>query len=96
MIERYLPVEVKRKNKKELWQLDISKLGLKELVELKKQLHGTNANTVRILDGYIYGKIDDKHLYKVNNMYFDKKESKRVRKLERNKKMKTSYRKGRR
>lgn len=80
MVEKYLPVEVIRNSKKELWQLDISNLGLKELVELRNELHGMNENTTRVLDGIIYGKIDEKHLYKINNKYSDKKEAKRAKK----------------
>ena len=95
MIERYLPVEVQRKDKKELWQLDISRLGLKELVELRNELHGVNETTIRVLEGFIYNNIEDKHLYKVNNKYVNKKEAKRTRKLERKLKNKTTYRKGR-
>ncbi len=96
MIKQYLPIEVERKDKKELWQLDISRLGLKDLIELRKKLHGVSETTIRVLDGYIYNHIEDRHLYNFDNVYVDKKEAKRTRKLERSKKMKTTYRKGRR
>lgn len=51
----YIPIKVKNKREK-LWYLDVSKLGLRELLELRKELLGTSENTMRVLDGLLYNK----------------------------------------
>ncbi len=49
MTERFIPVEVQRGNN---WHMDISKLSLSDLIELKKELCGTIS--YRALDSVIY------------------------------------------
>lgn len=51
MKNNYIPVVVEREEKNEKWYLDITSLGLEELITLKNELSGIS---VQCLDAVIY------------------------------------------
>lgn len=53
MKNNYIPVEVEKEGRKEIYSLDITNLGLEELIKLKKELNGLS---VSCLDAVIYGR----------------------------------------
>ena len=59
MIEDFVPVEVIQNNKKTIWQIDVSKLSIVELMKLKESLKDTTFNpTITMLDKLIYSSTD--------------------------------------
>ena len=51
MKNTYIPVEVNKKKKVKTWYLDVTNLGLEELISLKNELSGVS---VSCLDAVIY------------------------------------------
>jgi len=57
MLNNFIPVEAKVKSKKCMWYLDVSNLGLNDLISLKSELKGY-AKSVVSLDAIIHETID--------------------------------------
>ena len=51
MKNTYIPVEVMQEGKRSRWQIDVTNLGLEELISLKNELNGVS---VSCLDAIIY------------------------------------------
>lgn len=51
MKNTYIPIEVMQKGKRIRWQMDVTNLGLEELISLKNELNGVS---VSCLDAIIY------------------------------------------
>ena len=51
MKNTYIPVEVMQEGKRSRWQIDVTNLGLEELISLKNELKGVS---VSCLDAIIY------------------------------------------
>ena len=54
MYNNYIPIKVKRNNKYVTWYMDISKLGVLDLLKLKKELIRTSAYSAKKIDSIIY------------------------------------------
>lgn len=88
----FVPVEVTYKKNKENWYLDVSKLSLGDLLNLRKELLGTNEDSIRVIDGIIY---DDKITTKLE--YVNVKSQRHIKKerKEQKQKMRTKVKKRR-
>ena len=51
MKNTYIPIEAKKKEKRKTWYLDVTNLGLEELITLKSELTGLS---ISCLDAVIY------------------------------------------
>ena len=51
MKNTYIPIEVNKQNKVKTWYLDVTNLGLEDLITLRKELEGSS---VSCLDAVIY------------------------------------------
>ena len=54
---KFLPIEVIKDNKKLVWYIDVSKLGISDLLNLRNELIGTQSYSIVKLDGIIYDEI---------------------------------------
>ena len=60
MKKMYVPILVQTKNKKEVWQIDVTNLGVAELTELREKLKEIPYDrTIRVIDSYIRNNVDE-------------------------------------
>lgn len=60
MKKMYVPILVQTKNKKEVWQIDVTNLGVAELTELREKLKEIPYDrTIRVIDSYIRHNVDE-------------------------------------
>lgn len=88
----FVPVEVTHKKEKEKWYLDVSKLSLSDLLNLRKELVGTNEDSIRVIDGIIY---DDKITTKVDHINVKSQRHLKKERKEQKQKMRTKVKKRR-
>ena len=70
MKNTYIPVEVMQKGKKSRWQMDVTNLGLEELISLKNELSGASVNC---LDAIIYDRTCSSSF--MHQMYKERKQT---------------------
>lgn len=86
-MKEYVPIEIIDDLGKKIWYLDVSRLGLGKLLYLRYELHGTNVNATRVLDGIIYKRIGARNRYVYDRVYTDAKDAKRYMKKEKMRKL---------
>ena len=85
MQRMYVPILVQVKDKKEVWQLDVTSLGLAELIELRERLKFIPYDkTIRVMDTFIRASADEIASFKKGNKSYIR-EYKKNRKEERQK-----------
>ena len=89
----FIPVEVTSNNNNEKWYLDVSKLSLGELLNLRKELVGTSEDSIRVIDGIIY---DDKITTKVEHVNVKSQRNIKEERKKQKQKMRTKVKKRRR
>lgn len=67
--EGFVPVMVEKRKNKEKWHIDVSKLSLSELLNLREELK-IDEHSIRVIDGIIN---DKNNIYVNNTHYYDRK-----------------------
>lgn len=78
-MKTFLPVEVVKNNQKEMWYLDITKLGISDLISLRQELIGTNEYSIIKLDGILYDEIGFCYNTRKSRNRENKKEREKIR-----------------
>ena len=87
MEREFVPVFVKKDKKDVVWYLDVSRLGIEELLMLKKELSGTKDEGVRLIDKIIYSKFNiNRNLYDTYDSRYRKEKKKNNKELKKRKK----------
>ena len=100
MIHEYIPILVEASGKKEIWKIDVTKLSVAHLIELKKEIlsNGLYSKTIQILDGMIKRNIEtsipthniDSYNY-VRTYKKNKKEEKQLKRVKSRRKRHDKY-----
>lgn len=72
-MDNFIPVAVNVRGVTRIWHMDISTLSLNELIQLKKELEGTKADSINAIDAIIHKNIG----YNIDDMKMSKREIKK-------------------